>query len=850
MKRQRFLAVLLSATLAFTPVINVMAEEENTPQTETEEITEQTEESGDESNEENVDIQAVDQDGTGAALDQQTEEDEENEPRNYGTIVSENANNVPVHVSDVETYAELPASYQLDKDKFPTTRDQGDYGTCWAFAALGLSEFDLISKNLADKSIDLSELQLAHFVYNSALDPLGGTQGDQSTYYNNVTSTSYLNRGGMYEYAVRRLSQWSGAVNENDVPYTQENINNVLQSGLEKQYAYSKDVAHLENAYVMSLKNNTDDVKRTIMNNGAVGVQYYHSSNCLLWNDAKQLWTYYDPAITGGAHNVMIVGWDDNFSKDNFVGDEPSSDGAWLIRNSWGFTQAYFWMSYENKSLSDAAWAFDMNTADNYDNNYQLDGGIDCYNVTSNICTYKTYSNVFNVQQKQGVASESLDAVSLSFTHVADVNYKVEIYTDLTNSNNPYSGTKHDEATVEGTTTYAGLYTIPLKQSIQLKPGSSFAVVVTTDQYALDYEQGIQWVLDPKDPKSALVWNAPVSLANGKSFYGTSQNQWAWNFGNFCIKAFTKNEKDFKEEAKGYTATLNGTIDLNFYYNIQSDSELLTDPEAYIEFTVNGKTSQVKVSDAETTAEGDKKFTCPVVAKEMASEIQAQFVLGNDRGEIYTYSVKEYAEKILNGEAGQYTDEAKALVRAMLNYGANAQTYFGFNTENLANKSLTDAEKKKSIENVDFTLYKSKTTADGTVTGIQYYGSALNLNTETNIKNYFELEPEHSIDEYTFSYTMNDKTTDVMPVQKTMDGKTLYLVEVPAIKAHLLNQYVMVTIKSKTNLNSAGTQMRYCPFSYCYAVSQVWGDNEELTNVTKSLYWYWKAADNYMNPQN
>lgn len=58
-------------------------------------------------------------------------------------------------------------------------------------------------------------------------------------------------------------------------------------------------------------------------------------------------------------------------------------------------------MSYENQSLLDAAWVFDMNTADNYDNNYQLDGGIDSYNVSNQICQYKTYSNVFNVQEKK-----------------------------------------------------------------------------------------------------------------------------------------------------------------------------------------------------------------------------------------------------------------------------------------------------------------------------------------------------------------------------------------------------------------------------------------------------------------
>lgn len=510
----------------------------------------------------------------------------------FGDVISDYADDVPYYNSEVEAYADIPAHYELDKNMFPDVRNQGSYGTCWAFAALGLSEFDLIKRGLANKSIDLSELQLAYFVYNSALDPLGGTEGDQSKYYNGSTSYSYLNRGGTYEYAVRRLSQWSGAVNESDVPYNTTTINNVLENGLSDEYAYSKDVAHLENAYVMSLKNNPDDVKRTIMSNGAVGVQYYHSDKYLLWNSNKQLWTYYDPSTTGGGHNVMIVGWDDNFSKDNFVGDKPSNNGAWLIRNSWGFTQNYFWMSYENNSLLDAAWAFDMNTADNYDNNYQLDGGIDSYNVSNTICQYKTYSNVFSVGNKDSVASESLKAVSLSFTHVANVNYKVEIYSDLKNSN-PYSGTKQVEATTEGTTTYAGLYTVPLNKTIELKPGSSFAVVVTTDKYALDYEQGINWESD-----GTKVWDAPVSLNSGKSFYGNSNYQWGWYWGNFCVKAFTTNNYKQKKDISKAVITKNDdfTVD-NPSITVTYNGEVLKkDIDYTLSYTFNSFKSKFKAT--------------------------------------------------------------------------------------------------------------------------------------------------------------------------------------------------------------------------------------------------------------
>ena len=68
--------------------------------------------------------------------------------------------------------------------------------------------------------------------------------------------------------------------------------------------------------------------------------------------------SYNDKINNRAGHAVMVVGWDDNYSKDNFRdGVKPEKDGAWLIRNSWGegtglyYNQSYFWMSYETFSF-------------------------------------------------------------------------------------------------------------------------------------------------------------------------------------------------------------------------------------------------------------------------------------------------------------------------------------------------------------------------------------------------------------------------------------------------------------------------------------------------------------------
>ena len=37
-----------------------------------------------------------------------------------------------------------------------------------------------------------------------------------------------------------------------------------------------------------------------------------------------------------GPHSIVIIGWDDNYLRNNFVYEKPEHDGAWLVLNSWG----------------------------------------------------------------------------------------------------------------------------------------------------------------------------------------------------------------------------------------------------------------------------------------------------------------------------------------------------------------------------------------------------------------------------------------------------------------------------------------------------------------------------------
>ena len=486
----------------------------------------------------------------------------------YGYVPSDLDYNTPVidgsnsGIAPIDTL--IPSAYQYDineiKAKYPDVRNQDPYGTCWSFSSLGMMEFDLINKGQFTRNNDLSELQLAYFTFNNVQDPLGGTKGDTAKYYNENASNTYLNYGGNYEYSIRRLSQWISATNESVVPYT--NAASTITNGLDSSLAYNYNSAYLKNAYLINIKQNPDNVKEMIMNHGAVGVMYNH------WNDGMTqvngVNAYFDngkQTNAGGTHAVMIVGWDDNYSKDNFqTAEKPTKNGAWLVRNSWGIYFSYFWMSYETSSLSDTAYAFDCQSTKPYDNNYQLDGGLESYLYTNVSSVY----NKFTVQKKDGIESETLKAISVSFTKAANVNYTIDIYTSMYDKGKPETGTK--VASISDKTTYAGVYTIPLgtQNEVKLKPGSEFYVVVTTDKPAVDCETAYSIVDDPNSANPKSIWSKAVSQYDYNSYFkidGSTRYQASQN--NFRIKAYTTNNSKTQKDISNAVITKNGDFTLD-----------------------------------------------------------------------------------------------------------------------------------------------------------------------------------------------------------------------------------------------------------------------------------------------
>lgn len=287
---------------------------------------------------------------------------------------------------------------------------------------------------------------------------------------------------------------------------------------------------------------------------------------------------------------------------------------------------------------------------------------------------------------------------------------------------------------------------------------------------------------------------------------------------------FDKNDLNDNHEFEGTSLTVSGNVGVNFHMTFSE--ELINDGTARVVFTLpNGVKKSVPVSSVEPDEDGYYVFTCEVAAKEMTSEIKAQVVNSRGEGEVYSYSVIDYARYILQeAETGNtnYTDAAP-LVKAMLNYGAAAQEFFGHKEENLANSILDDSDKVLA-EDIDLSAFKP-VIEDGSE-NVSYYGSALSLNSETTIKHYFRVKDEENIPEF---YVNNQ-------LAKVTEKDGLYEVRVEDIPAQSLDEEFVVT--------ADGLTLSYNAFSYGYYAMQ--NSDAKLQNIIKALYAYNQTADAYI----
>lgn len=371
--------------------------------------------------------------------------------------------------------ASYPSSYNMVEQGMVTSvKHQGDYGTCWAFAATACMETNALVQGLGE--YDLSEVQLAYFCFRNPTTQAEGLEGDNVV----QNSGNWYDQGSNDVFTAMLLAKGYGPVLEEDVPYS------AITEEVSDKYAYSSNALELDSAYAIP-SDDRSGIKEAIMRDGAVTMAAYMETDGEFYN-AKTASLYVNrPKLAD--HEVCVVGWDDNYSRENFGFVKPKNDGAWLCKNSWGSewgNDGYFWISYEDvvsNSSSESCYGFVVREKDTYSNLYQYDGG-------GSIVSYRGSgaANIFTAKE-----TEKITAVEV-MNYYDYESAEITIYKNV-DAEDPESGTKVLSQQV--TFGRSGYETIRLDSPVVVSEGENFSVCVTYSgetRIYVDRDVDYQWI--------------------------------------------------------------------------------------------------------------------------------------------------------------------------------------------------------------------------------------------------------------------------------------------------------------------------------------------------------------------
>ena len=447
-----------------------------------------------------------------------------------------------------ESEINLPEKFDLrEKGLVSSVKNQRPYGTCWAFSSSAVLESSLIKDF---PSVDLSELHLSYFSFfgDETPDRPGGS--------------SDLVSGGHIAFAASSFARWTGPVNEEVLPYT--TAGDEIDHSLKNRNDYFVSDIYALNQYSLAkiypneqLSFSDTEIKNMICEGNAVSVNIRYENN---YNE--KTFALYDSSKGMTNHAVTLVGWDDSFSRENFL-VTPPGDGAWLVKNSWGNSwgdNGYFWISYYDCSLSDAC-CIKAEMKNRYQRNYQHDTLM--YSAAISADSSDRFSgymaNIFTAEDDELITAAGL------YTTDNNAEYEISVYTQLKDEDNPVSGVK--STTTYGSERYAGYHTIELDEAVPVRKGEKFAVVarLTNPEYFCPIPAEASVILCenrfPSNVSDISKSKIEQCTSAGESFISYNGTKWTdtkgmvienayenilfpntnikYYIGNVCLKAFS-----------------------------------------------------------------------------------------------------------------------------------------------------------------------------------------------------------------------------------------------------------------------------------------------------------------------
>lgn len=492
----------------------------------------------------------------------------------------------------------LDESYNL-RDYIPNNvqvRDQASTNFCWAYATLASSESALgflDYKNGRQGTVyDYSERHLAYGARRNAF---------LNNQINEYGATKDITSGGNFFDAQTYLSNGMGAIEEAEMPF-ENNMDNIDISEIQNKTTsttlydtiWFESLATAEKTEIMS------KMKQHISTYGGIYAGVHGAS---LFSDAYNNTTgamYCNSSETFAPdHAITIIGWDDNYSKDNFNETmRPNDNGAWIVKNSWGErisyeltevktqmyeankdyfnsigvnspaditnefieefykpiygqekvtiddenivitvgNDGYMYISYEDANIYNSLSAVQkISATKDYDNIYQHDILGSGYSIYFTGQEKMYIANKFN--REDANKTESLDKISL-FT-LQEIECEVFINP---NSDDLSEVQKVELKSGDSIVLEPGYHVIELENPINLT-GDSFAVAAS-----LEGQGQVYIMIESPNFDENAEYNANESFYTDESSF-LAGNWYDWNttlneslHGNVSLKAFTKNE--------------------------------------------------------------------------------------------------------------------------------------------------------------------------------------------------------------------------------------------------------------------------------------------------------------------
>ena len=352
---------------------------------------------------------------------------------------------------------ELPESVDLRKRGLvPRVKNQGSFGTCWAYATLGSIETELLPEY---PDIDLSERYLAYY---SSSDEFG-------------TGSDTLNLGGNIGDTLGLLTNWMGIVSEDKAPYLEEYSSDLNRKEIQQEAEF-----HVLGSHSVRFNVENPDhtpqiqfIKRALNAGHALYFSLNFNTAYALNNETSAY--YFAPGMEYemASHAMVIVGYDDNYPVENFL-VPPPQPGAFLVKNSWDTNSGdlgYYWVSYCENTI-DNAFYFDVEPAQLHDTLYSYDDFGCCGTASVNEEGDETvyFSNVYTAEEDSWLTDVMLNYV------MPDDTVEITVYTDLADPAVPSSGQPH--GITAGAAEGEGYQTVTLQEPVHLTAGEPFAVTV------------------------------------------------------------------------------------------------------------------------------------------------------------------------------------------------------------------------------------------------------------------------------------------------------------------------------------------------------------------------------------